>query len=487
MDPKTRYVDTSAGSIAYQVFGDGNHDVLFLPGVVSHLDLMWSQASQAHLLRRLGSFARVVTFDRLGVGLSDPLLTAPTLEERAAEIGAVLDAAEVGPVSVIGFSETGAVAAYYGASNPGRIRSIVFASAFVKGSSPDCDWGLRSEALDAMGEVVEHWGEGRSLEVMAPSVAGSAPMRRLFGTFERSAVSRATARAMLDVVRHIDVTDVLDCIDVPALVITRRDDPFVPVAQAEEIARRVRGAELVIVDGEDHLPWVGDCDSYLDPVERFLTGEIHSRDADRALATVLFTDIVGSTDRLATMGDRAWAALVARHDELVRNRLEEDGGREVKTLGDGFLAVFDGPLAAVRCATRLAADVRELGLEIRAGVHTGEVQLVGTDVSGITVNMAARVAALAGPGEVLTTTAVTELLAPAGIRFEMQGSHDLKGIGVQVLHRAGDARPTAVVQEPRPTTLADRITLRMARIAPGLARAVSAQAERRASRRVAAA
>jgi class 3 adenylate cyclase len=470
VDVQTRYATTPDGAVAYQTFGSGKTDLVFMPGVMSHLDLFWTDPAAARFFRRLGSFARVHMFDRLGVGLSDRLTTVPPLERRAAELGAVMDHAELATAAVFGFSENGIVAAYYGAAHPGRVTSLVLACAIVKGVDPTCEWALSAEVLDRFLDAVDHWGEGRTLPLVAPSLASSSIQRRLFGTFERACASPGTARLLFEAIRDLDLTSVFPSIDVPTLVLARRDDPTIPLAQAEEVARRVPGARLAVVDGSDHIPWVGDFDTYVDHIEEFITGEQPRRAGNRSFMSLMFTDIVGSTERLAAMGDESWRQVLARHDAVTREVIDEHGGREIKSLGDGFLAVFPGPLAAVRCARALTGAVAPIGLEVRAGVHAGEVELVGDDIAGMAVHTAARIAALAGPSEVLVSPSVREIVAPTGGAFLAHGTHRLKGVGAMPLYRAEAPEDVAVPDVPRPLRRADRVALGLARRSPALMR-----------------
>ena len=329
-----------------------------------------------------------------------------------------------------------------------------------------------------------HWGEGRALALYVPSIAGDANARKMLGMFERAAASPAMARALLQFNTEIDVTQILRVIGVPTLVLHRTDD-LVPVEYGRYLADHVPDARFVELAGSDHMPWVGDSDAVLDQVEQFLTGGRRGAEPDRVLATVLFTDIAGSTLRAVELGDRRWSELLEAHHARVRALISRYGGREVDTAGDGFLATFDGPTRAIRCAEEITAAVQTIGLEVRAGVHTGEIVLAGDDVRGIAVHVGARIAALAGAGEVLVSSTVRDLVAGSGLRFDDRGVHSLKGVTgewqlLAVADRQVDDRPTAVMGAGNPlapnstlVTRSDRTAIRLARRAPGVARLVS--------------
>jgi pimeloyl-ACP methyl ester carboxylesterase len=426
--PVTRYARNADGqSIAYQVLGDGPHDLLFVPGFISHVELFWSEPSVAHFYRRLASFSRLILFDKRGTGLSDPVPGPLPLEDRLSDVRAVLDAAGSERASLVGVSEGSAMAAVFAAAHPERTRHLVMCGSILGGDPAAHPAAERwRDSAGRFLAALERWGEGAALRLVAPG----APMSDAeLGRLERAGASPAMARALIAMWMDIDLRDVLPSIGVPTLVLHRRDEIF-PVEAAREVAGRIPGARMVELAGRDHAPWFGDdTERYAAEIEEFVTGVRERRRADRVLATVLVTDIVGSTERAAALGDPAWRRLMARHDALVRSHLHRYAGTEVKHTGDGFLALFDGPARAIRCARALTeAAEQELGMAIRAGAHTGEVELVDSDVRGLAVHLAARVAAKAGAGEVLVSSTVKELVLGSEIEFAPHGEHDLKGV-----------------------------------------------------------
>jgi pimeloyl-ACP methyl ester carboxylesterase len=427
--PRTRYARSGDAHIAFQVFGAGELDLVFVPGFISNIEHYWEMPVVAPLLERLGSFARVVIFDKRGTGLSDPVAEPPPLEQRMDDTRAVMDAAGVERGALFGISEGGPLALLLAATYPERVSALVLYGSTPRfRDAPDHDgWG--TEDVDRAKAAIEsEWGEGALLGLFAPSVADDPAMRELWSRFQRASASPAMAQAVIDAWFAIDVRDVLPTIAVPTLILHRSGDLIAPVEHARLMAERIPGARYVEFDEPDHLPFTGDVDAYMDEIEEFLTGTRASRAVDRVLATVLFTDIVGSTERAAEAGDRRWRGLLDRHHEVVRRQLGRFRGREVKTLGDGFLATFDGPARGIECACAIRDGVRPLGLEVRAGLHTGECELRGDDVAGIAVNIGARVGGLAGPSEVLVSSTVKDLVVGADIRFEDRGAHDLKGV-----------------------------------------------------------
>ena len=429
MQPRTRYADAGGIQIAYQQFGDGQLDVVFVSGAWSHVELGWEMPGAARFLERLGSFARVLHFDKRGCGLSDPVARAPTLEERMDDVRAVMDAAGVERAALVGVSEGAPMSALFAASYPNRTTALCLYGGFGRVTrGEDYPWGWdRDIAEQLLNEAVAHWGEGKLLPLIAPDHAGEPGFVEEWCRFERNSMRPAMFRLLLLLDMDIDVRPVLDTISVPSLVLHRKGDLFVPRAVARDLADRIPGARFVELPGSDHLFMV-DPDQIADEIEEFLTGIRPEPEPDRVLATVLFTDIVGSTDRLVELGDRRWGELVERHDTLVRRHLARHRGRELKTLGDGFLASFDGPARAVRCACAIRDEAGTLDLSVRAGIHTGECEVTGDDLRGLAVNLAARVSATAGPDQVLTTSTVRELVAGSGIDFADRGEHQLKGL-----------------------------------------------------------
>lgn len=429
---RTEYALSDGLHIAYQVVGDGPVDLLWVPGWVSHVELCWEEPTLARFLRRLASFSRLILFDKRGTGLSDavPLDALPTLEERMDDVRAVMEAVGSERAALFGFSEGGNLSALFAATFPERTAALVTFGVFAKRLyAPDYPWAPTPEQRAREYDVIgREWGGEMDVADLAPSAADDpAFKRRLLDYFRRSA-SPGAAVALLRMNTEIDVRTVLPTIRVPTLALHRRGDREVHVEEGRWIAGRIPGARFVELPGEDHLPWAGDQDGVLDEVEEFLTGVRRGPDPDRFLTTVLFTDVVGSTEAAARLGDRAWQDLLERHHLVVREALARFRGTEVDTAGDGFLATFDGPARAVRCALAVCREVRALGLEVRAGVHVGEVQRSGLGVRGIAVHTGARVAAAAAAGEVLVSSTVKDLVAGAGLAFEDRGVHRLKGV-----------------------------------------------------------
>jgi pimeloyl-ACP methyl ester carboxylesterase len=427
MDPQTRYAQAADGdSIAYQILGDGPADLLFVPGFVSHLELFWREPSTAHFYERLASFSRLVLFDKRGTGLSDPLAGPQSLEDRAGDMRTVMNAADVERAALVGVSEGSAMAIVFANLHPERVSKLVLCGS-IMGGSPELHpararW---EEACERFQLALRSWGDGGSLDLVAPNTGAT---RSQLGELERGAASPRMAQEVVAMWLELDVRDLLPSISVPTLVLHRSEEIF-PVEAARELASKIPGAKLVVLPGADHAPWSGDADAYVDEIEEFITGAREHARSDRALRTVLVTDLVGSTEKASGIGDTAWRSLIARHDELTREQLRRFEGREVKHTGDGFLATFDGPASAIRCARALvAAAPTELGLELRAGIHTGEVEVAGDDLRGVAVHIAARVSALAGGGEVLVSGTVKELITGSGIRLEDRGTHELKGV-----------------------------------------------------------
>jgi pimeloyl-ACP methyl ester carboxylesterase len=429
MEAETRYADSDGVSIAYQVHGEGPLDLVFVPGFVSHVELFWDDPLTAAFLRRLSSFARVVIWDKRGQGLSDRTGRPPTLEDSMDDLEAVLAAAGCERPAIFGISEGGPMSTLFAATHPERVASLVLYGTYARMlRAPDFPQGIPPEALERWGEIVKRdWGGAVGVNLWAPSVVGDADFERWWSRLLRYGTSPAGAVALMDLYRELDVRAVLPAIDVPTLILQRREDRISAVGQGRYLAEAIPGAKYVELEGADHLPVTGDQDALLDEVEEFLVGSRRGSEPERALATVLFTDIVGSTARAAELGDRAWRRLLERHDAAVRRQLDLHRGCEVKTMGDGFLATFDGPARAIRCARALQEEVERLGLEVRAGIHTGEVELIGDDVGGMAVNIGARIGALAGSGEVLVSSTVRELVVGSGLEFADRGVQTLKG------------------------------------------------------------
>lgn len=436
--PDVRYVKTPDGAhIAYQEFGSGPFDIVFVPGFVWNVERQWWLEPVARGLRRIAGFARVVVFDRRGTGLSDRIDEAspPTLEARMDDIRAVMDEVGIERAALIGDEDGATLCAMFAASYPARVLAAVLHASAARGSwAPDHDWGWTTDEWDEYLRHVETiWGTQAGADYFVekawPSQARDPTLRREFASFMRLSSSPGAAVYFERVYRDVDIRDILGTIQVPVLVTHRTGDLVEPVESSRYLAANIPTARLLELPGADHYLFGDDQAQLVDAVERFL-GSVHDEevDVDRVLATVLFTDLVGSTEIVAKIGDRSWGDLVAAHDQRIRALLGRYRGREVNHAGDGFFAIFDGPARAVRCALAIEDAVRSLGAEVRAGVHTGEVELEGADVRGIAVNIGARVAASAGPREVLVSSTVKDLVAGSGLRFEPRGLHALKGI-----------------------------------------------------------
>ncbi|MGZ5292103.1 MAG: alpha/beta fold hydrolase [Actinomycetota bacterium] len=430
--PQTRYARSGDVNIAYQVVGDGPSDLVYVPGWVSNIDLMWDDPSYARFLDRLASFSRLILFDKRGTGLSDPVAFAdlPTLEQRMDDVRAVMDAVGSERAALIGHSEGGNMSVLFAGTYPDRTVALVLLGCYAKRvRSEDYPWAPEWEERRREIERTERdWVDPEEVMKIAPSRRDDPAFVAWMTRYFRASASPKAAAALLRMNTMIDVREVLPSIGVPTLLLYRTDDPDVHVEEGRYIASRIRGSRFVELAGTDHLMWTGDADAVLEEIERFLTGTSRGPDPDRVLATVLFTDVVSSTELAARVGDRAWFELLERHHAVVRREIERWRGREVDTAGDGFLATFDGPARAVRCAAAIVDAVRALGIEVRAGVHTGEVELAGAGVRGIAVHIGARVAGLAAPGQVLVTRTVVDLVAGSGIVFADLGERELKGV-----------------------------------------------------------
>jgi class 3 adenylate cyclase len=432
--PKTRYARSGEVNIAYQVAGDGPIDLVYVPGWVSNIETAWEDPHVSRFIERLASFSRLILFDKRGTGLSDRVSTGdlPTLEQRMDDVRAVMDAADSERAALFGASEGGVMCALFGATYPDRTAALVLYGTYAKGTATaDYPHGLaEQEVIDEFTRgLIEIWDDaGGLLNVWAPSASEDPANQEAFGRYLRSGASPSAAIALTRMNAAIDIRPIFPVIAVPTLVLHRADDMVVTVEAGRDLAANIRDAKYVELPGPDHLWFHGDSDAILDEVEEFLTGTRATKVVDRVLATVMFTDIVDSTSKAAALGDRRWRELLGRHDALMRRELERHRGREVKTLGDGFLATFDGPARAIRCACSARDAVRGLGIEMRAGLHTGECELIGHDVGGIAVNIGARVGSRAAPGEVLVSRTVTDLVAGSGIDFADRGVHSLKGV-----------------------------------------------------------
>jgi len=430
--PKTRYAVSAGVNIAYQVVGERALTLVWAPPWVSHVEEAWEEPALARFLARLASFSRLIIFDKRGTGMSDrvPEAALPTLEDRMDDMRAVLDAAGSERAAIFGASEGGSMAILFAATYPERTIALATFGIFAKRIwSPDYPWAptpaQRSQFLET---IRRDWGGTMDIDKIAPTAAGDEAFTERLARFMRRAASPGAALALARMNTDIDIRAVLPAVRVPTLVLNRQGDLDAKVEEARWIASQIPSAEYVELEGQDHLPWVGDQDVVLDEIEEFLTGVRHGPDLDRVLATVLFTDIVGSTEQASELGDRAWRSLLEQHHALIRRELVRWRGHEIDTAGDGFLASFDGPARAIRCAHAARTAVRTLGLQLRCGVHTGECERSNDGLSGIAVHIGARIAAEAGPSEVLVSSTVKDVVAGSGLRFDARGTRTLKGI-----------------------------------------------------------
>ncbi|SFN55650.1 adenylate/guanylate cyclase domain-containing protein [Variovorax sp. OV329] len=442
--PETRYAKSGDCHIAYQVVGKGPLDLVFIPGFVSHAEHCWEEPRWARCFRRLSSFARLIIFDKRGTGMSDPVPVGqlPTLEQRMDDVRAVMDAAGSQRAALVGVSEGGPLSLLFAATHPDRTAAIVLMGTFARIAwAPDYTFGTPPEGYDALLQRMEKdWGKGVLLSALAPSLATDAAARDWWGRFQRQACSPGAAVALLRMAYEIDARPILPAIRVPALVLHRVGDRISPIEHARYLAQKIPGAEYAEFPGDDHFFFIGDANAFLERIEEFLTGQRHEHESDRVLATVLFADIAGSTERAAQLGDARWHELLDTFYGVARRQLERFRGREVDTAGDGFFAAFDGPARAVRCAAAIGSSARSLGLEIRAGVHTGECEVMGAKIGGIAVHIGARIASAASPGEVLVSSTVKDLVAGSGLAFMDRGTRELKGVpGQWRLYAASEA------------------------------------------------
>ncbi|MGI8927016.1 MAG: adenylate/guanylate cyclase domain-containing protein [Tepidiformaceae bacterium] len=429
MPPETRYARSGDVHIAYQVVGDGPFDLLFVPGMVSHLEIDWEEPSYAAFLRRMASFSRLIKLDKRGTGLSDrgPLFT---MEQRMDDVRAVMDDAGSDRAALFGISEGGPMCALFAATYPERTSALVLYGAVARNAwAPDFPWGRTPESFEALiADIEGNWGGAAGLAAYSPSRANDESTRDWWRRWRQQGASPGAAIALVRMNAEIDIRNLVPLIRVPTLILHRTDDAVVPVEQGRYLAGNIPGARWVELPGGDHLPYFGDSASILAEVESFLGANRGDFESDRVLATVLFTDIVDSTPQAAAVGDRRWRDLLETHNATFRRELVRFRGREVNSTGDGFVATFDGPARAIRCAQAVCAGVRLLGIEVRAGLHAGEVVSIGDDITGIAVNVGARVAAKARPGEVLVSGTVKDLVAGSGISFRERGKHLLKGV-----------------------------------------------------------
>jgi len=432
MVPETRYARLGDLHLAYQVVGEGPPDILLLDQWFGHVDAQWDVPPVAELRERLATFGRLIMFDKRGTGLSDPIPTSslPTLEEFMEDIPAVLDTVGSERAAMIANIGGGILAMPFAAAHPDRVSSLILVDCFARFlEAPDFPIGAALEELAPALDLAEgDTGRGVMIDVFAPSVANDERVRRSWARYERSAATPGSTKAIVRLIYESDVRDVLPAIRVPTLVVHRVDAKGFGVEHGRYLAKHIPGAKYVELPGADNLIWAGDQDAVVAEIQDFVTGIRPAPDPRRVLATVLFTDIVGSTHLAAELGDGRWQSLLADHNRVVRRQIDRFGGHEVRVVGDGFLATFDGPARAVRCAIAIRDGVRDLGLEIRAGLHAGEIEVLPDDIAGLAVHIGARVSALAGPGEVLTSSTIKDLVVGSGLEFDERGSHQLKGV-----------------------------------------------------------
>jgi class 3 adenylate cyclase len=427
MEAQIKYAKSGDVHIAYRIFGDGPRDMVLIPGTLSHVELYWEAGASEYLLKRLTSFARVIVFDKRGQGLSDRV-AEQTLDERIGDVRAVMDAAGSKCATIYGWSEGGPMCLMFSATYPERTLALVLYGTFA--SIKDPPFAVTAEQWEqSLRETEAHWGEGSLVAANAPSQVNNGAFVRAVARLERASASPSSILALMRANYELDVRHILPSIHVPTLILHRKGDALVPVEAGRYLAEHIPGAKYVEIPGTDHTVTDNDTqDVIADEIEEFMTGARHRPEPDRVLATVMFTDIVGSTERAAELGDSRWRELLNNYYAVVRKELTTFRGREVNTAGDGLLATFDGPARAIRCACSVRERVRPLGLQVRAGLHTGECELIGDDVGGIAVHIGARVASAATPGEVMVSSTVKDLVAGSGLQFADRGAHSLRGV-----------------------------------------------------------
>lgn len=431
MRPRTQYATSGDVSIAYQIVGEGPLDLVMVPGYMTHLEQNWEWPGWARFHRRFASFSRLILFDRRGTGLSDRTAAPGAFEDSMDDIRAVMDAAGSERAAVMGGAEGGSLAMLFAATYPARTSALIVVGSFARRmQAPDYEFGLDEKTNQlAISAIKERWGrDDFGLKRMAPSLVKDPTFVEWYTAAQRFAASPGTALAWYRVLTEIDVRRVLPTIHVPTLILHRTGDRVVPIESSRYLAANIPGARFIELPGADHFWFAGDTEGMADEIEEFLTGMRGRVEPDRVLGTLLFTDIVGSTERAAEMGNQRWADLIQTHFQVLRRDLERFRGKEIVTTGDGIFATFDGPARAVRCGCAMRETVRQLGIEIRVGLHTGEYELVGTEIAGVAINIASRVMSKAGASEVWVSSTVKDLLAGSGIEFAERGTHELKGV-----------------------------------------------------------
>src|SRR5438309_8893648 len=428
MKPETKYARSGDVHIAYQVVGNGSRDLVLVPGWVSHIEYAWEEQSFANFLTRLASFSRLILLDRRGTGLSDRVVHLPTLEQRMDDVRAVMDAAGSERAALFGLSEGGPMCLMFAATYPARTSALILFGTFA--SIKDEPWAVTPEAYEkTLRRLDAHWGEGVLISVNAPSRRNDAAFLEWFARIERAAASPGSIRDLMKANYQIDVRHLLPTIQAPTLILHRAGDDLVPVRAGRYLAEHIPGAKYVEIPGTDHMVLDQETqDIIADEIEEFITGSRRHLEPARVLATIMFTDIVSSTQRVAEVVDARWRELLGNFYALLRKEVAAVRGHEVRTAGDGLLATFDGPARAIRCARSMREKIRPLGLQVRTGLHTGECELIDDDIGGIAVHIAARVAALAESDEVLVSSTVRDLVAGSGLEFVDRGAHNLKGV-----------------------------------------------------------
>jgi class 3 adenylate cyclase len=428
---KTQYTKSGDLHIAYQVSGAGGLDLVMVPGFVSHLEYGWEHPWAANYFERLGTFSRLIRFDKRGTGLSDRIGGIPTLEQRMDDVRAVMDAAGSQRAALFGISEGASMSLLFAATYPQRVQALVCYGGMARSTwAEDYPWAAPVEALMQSGAelIAPHWGEGAMIDVGAPSQSNNPDSRAFFGRFERGSLSPGMLGSLVQMFFDLDVRHVVPSVHVPTLVLHRERDRLVNVRNGHWLAEHLPDARFVELPGDDHIPWYENVERTLGEIEEFLTGVRHAPEPERRLVTVLFTDVADSTRMAVELGDQRWRSVLEEHQRAVRDALKSFDGREVKSIGDGFLATFDGPGRGIGCARAITASSSSAGIRVRAGLHTGECEVMGEDIGGIAVHTAARVSALAEPGEVLVSRTVKDLVAGSGLEFSDRGVHSLKGV-----------------------------------------------------------
>jgi class 3 adenylate cyclase/alpha-beta hydrolase superfamily lysophospholipase len=432
MRAKTRYAKSGDVHIAFQVVGEGPIDLILVHGWISHLEYQWEDPSLARFLERLAGFSRLILFDKRGTGLSDRVSDSalPTLEQRMDDVRAVMDAVGSTRAALFGVSEGGPLCALFAATYPTRTAALIMYGGYAKWiRDADYPWAMTRKEHEAAAQAYEkHWGTPIGLKVMAPSVAGDERWRQWWAQFQRLSASPGAGVTLYRMNIEIDIRPILPTIQVPTLILHRSGDRLMSPEGGRYVAGQIPGAKYVELPGVDHLAWIGDVDALLSEIQEFVTGVRPPSEVDRVLATILFIDIVGSTERAAVLGDARWRDLMGKYHQQVGRVVARLGGRVINTAGDGVFASFDGPARAIRCACAVRDAVGSLGLTLRSGVHTGEVEVHGDQIAGIAVHIGARVAALAEPGEILLSSTVKDLVVGSGLRFVDRGFHTLKGV-----------------------------------------------------------